>query len=111
MWDTAQGDRPIHTLGHGGKDIFQPSVNEQCTDFEVDSLDNPIHDLPREIATPGSNLRPGAKQLIAFILGRQMAKSKPGIFGGPGGMHLSGTSYQSRAAFLRELFRRTSRNC
>ncbi|KAH8593290.1 hypothetical protein B0O99DRAFT_547507 [Bisporella sp. PMI_857] len=58
VWDTAQGDRPIHTLGHG------------------ESLDNPLHDVPREIADTGVKFASWGQTSDRFYTGSSDGKVK-----------------------------------
>lgn len=58
VWDTAQGDRAIHVLGHG------------------DSLDNPIHDIPREDADTGVKFAAWGKTADRFYTGSSDGKVK-----------------------------------
>lgn len=74
MWDTAQGDRPIHTLGHGGKLPVSRSVIALLT--IADSLDNPLHDLPREIADTGVKFAAWGKTADRFYTGSSDGKVK-----------------------------------
>jgi hypothetical protein len=58
VWDTAQGDQAVHILQHG------------------DSLDNPIHELPLELADTGVKFASWGQSVNRFYTGASDGKVK-----------------------------------
>ncbi|RDW83194.1 hypothetical protein BP5796_04685 [Coleophoma crateriformis] len=58
VWDTAQSDQAVHVLGHGK------------------SLDNPLHDLPREVADIGVKFAAWGKTSDRFYTGSSDGRLK-----------------------------------
>ena len=75
VWDTARGDdTPIHILSHGGE--LGTLTTKFYTDLGTESLDNPLHDLPRDIADTGVKFASWGATCDRFYTGSSDGKVK-----------------------------------